>query len=175
MEQIRLMSKFGLAVMIAITAISVAVATHAYNIQTADAQARLPNNSVSSQTIVNGQVQTVDLANNAVTTAKIADGAITSEKLAEGVGGGDIELSIQRVTDEIQIPPNTESAVSVDCPTGTILTGGGFDHFGAQSNIQVTQSIPVDENTWQVFGVNKSTTGAFFLGAYALCVGPTIP
>ena len=164
MQQIKLMSKFGLA-LIAVTAISVVMATHAYYIQAADAQAKLPNNSVRSETIVNGQVQTADLAN----------GAVTSEKLADGAGGGDIELSIQTVTDEIQIPPNTESAVSVDCPSGTILTGGGFDHFGAQSNIQVTQSIPVDENTWQVFGVNKSTASAFFLGAYALCIDPTIP
>lgn len=55
MKQIKLISKLGLTV-IAITAIAVAVAIQAYNIQAADAQAKLPNNSVTSQTIVNGQV-----------------------------------------------------------------------------------------------------------------------
>jgi hypothetical protein len=54
------------------------MATHAYYIQAADAQAKLPNNSVRSETIVNGQVKTADLAN----------GAVTSEKLADGAGGG---------------------------------------------------------------------------------------
>jgi hypothetical protein len=41
------MSKFGLA-LIAVTALSVAVATQAYNIQAADAQAKIPNNTVRS-------------------------------------------------------------------------------------------------------------------------------
>lgn len=48
------MSKFGLA-LIAITAISVAVVTQAYHLQAADAQPRLPNNSVRSENIVDGQ------------------------------------------------------------------------------------------------------------------------
>lgn len=61
MQQIKLISKLGLA-LIAITAISVAVAIQAsYYIQTADAQARLPNNSVTSQTIVDGEVKSADI------------------------------------------------------------------------------------------------------------------
>jgi hypothetical protein len=175
MQQIKLMSKLGLT-LVAITALSVAIATQAYNIQAADAQAKLPNNSVRSETIVDGQVKTADLANNAVTTGKIADGTIQEDDIADDVipdGGGAIQLSVQIVTESIQIAPNTESGIAVDCPSGTILTGGGFSHFGAGSQLHIIQSIPVDENTWQVFGENQNTAATFSLGAYALCIDPT--
>jgi hypothetical protein len=81
MKQIKLISKLGLA-LIAITAISVAMMTTqaSYNMQTADAQ-RLPNNSVRSETIVNGQVTTDDLATGAVTSAKIADGEVEAQDI----------------------------------------------------------------------------------------------
>jgi hypothetical protein len=81
MQQIKLMSKLGLA-LIAITAISVSVATQAYYIQAADAQPKLPNNSVTSQTIVDGEVKTADLANDAVTSAKIKNGEVKAEDIA---------------------------------------------------------------------------------------------
>jgi hypothetical protein len=84
-------TKLGLS-LIAIAAISVAMATQAYYIQAADAQAKLPNNSVSSETIVNGQVKTDDLATDAVTSGKIKNGEVKTDDLAtDAVTSGKIK------------------------------------------------------------------------------------
>jgi hypothetical protein len=169
------MSKFGFA-LIAIAVISVAVAIQAYNIQAADAQAKLPNNSVTTQTIVNGQVQTDDLANGAVTTAKIADGTIQEQDIADGVipdGGGAIQLNVHRVESEEFHVPSGFNSWEVDCPSGEIVTGGGHE----SAVIHVLSSFPLDENTWRVdaspnFGDPNVVA---ILKVFALCVDPTIP
>jgi len=86
LRQLKIMSNVGLTMaLVSMLMISViAVVSYNSNIQTAYAQARLPNNSVRSATIVDGEVQTADLATGAVTTAKIADDAVTSEKIENG-------------------------------------------------------------------------------------------
>lgn len=43
----------------------------------------MPNNSVTSSTIVDGEVKTPDLANGAVTNPKIQDGHVSTDKLAD--------------------------------------------------------------------------------------------
>jgi hypothetical protein len=48
------------------------------------AASHLKKNSVTSQTIKNGQVKPADLADGAVTNPKLADGAVTNPKLADG-------------------------------------------------------------------------------------------
>src|SRR5918999_280380 len=86
MHKIKLMSKRALA-LIAIAVISLAVTVQAssyYLIQAADAQQRLQNNSVRSETIVDGQVKTQDLADDAVTSPKIRNGEVTSADIADG-------------------------------------------------------------------------------------------
>jgi hypothetical protein len=103
MHKIKLMSKRGLA-LIAITTISVAVAVQAssyYQIQAADAQQRLQNNSVRSETIVDGQVKTQDLADDAVTSPKIRNGEVKSDDIEDG------------------------TVTSTDMAPGTIPSGGG--------------------------------------------------
>jgi hypothetical protein len=82
MQQIKLISTLGLT-LIAITAISAAVAMQAYYyyIQAADAQPppeapTLPSDIVTSENIIDGQVQTQDLADNSVTTTKIRNGGV---------------------------------------------------------------------------------------------------
>lgn len=97
MQQIKLISKLGLAV-IAITALSLAVAVYAFSyyyfIQTADAQAQLlPDDSVASESIIDGEVKTQDLANDNVTTAKIKNGDVKTEDLASGA----IKLEVRRI------------------------------------------------------------------------------
>lgn len=132
------MSKLGLA-LIAITAVSVvamvaiqASSSFSYFIQTADAQARLPNNSVRSENIVdgqvrsadigNGEVKTDDLANSAVTTDKIADGAVTSDKLASDIQG----IETHFVRDSIILEIGEQRGFTINCPSGEQVTGGGY-------------------------------------------------
>ena len=175
MKRIELTSKFVLTALIA-TVVFSAITVPAAVAQSSSSPP-IRDNSVTSAKIKDGEVKTADIANDAVTSPKIKNGEVKAEDIADGVipPSGDVELSVQIVSDSIQIPPNTLTGFSVDCPSGTILTGGGFSHSGAGTNIQIVESAPVDENTWQVFGANKNTASAFFLGAFALCTDLSQP
>ncbi len=170
------MSRPGLAVIV-ITAISVAVAVQAFspsysNIQSADAQPRLPNNSVRSETIVDGQVQTQDLADDAVTTEKIRDGEVKVDDLdpSIGVGGGAIELDIVRRSNLITIPSGEARGAAVTCQTGEIATGGGF-LTPFSHDVKVTQSAPHEPSAghgWSAAGRNDGSSESR-LTVYVLC------
>lgn len=150
------MSKLGL-VLIVITAISVAAAIQAsyhYFIQAADAQPRLPNNSVRSESIVDGEVNTQDLADDAVTSEKISDGEVTSADIADG--------SIQIHTDyrlkDFIVPAGQFEITAVSCQEGERYTGGGFNLLWPEleirrSNPGVTDS-PTDPGSW-IIGVRN--------------------
>jgi hypothetical protein len=170
LKQTKLMSKFGLA-LIAVTALSVAVATQAYNIQAADAQAKIPNNSVRSETIVDGQVKTADLANDAVTSLKIADGTIQEEDIEDGViseaGVGTLQKT-QRVEGSITLGPGELGTVTVSCESGEIATGGGFSK-GEGVNILNNYNAGPGEN-WQVVGRNTNTDGRQGFLAFVECL-----
>ncbi len=150
MQKVEFTSKFLLAV-IAVTAISVGIGVQAYNIQAADAQAKLPNNSVRSETIVNGQVKKED----------IADGVIQS---------GGTELNIHRVAGvAVTIPAGEGGFINVQCPDGEFLTGGGYD---APDNYVITRNFPTGITNWLVVAHNPAG-GAFSMNAFALCLDPT--
>lgn len=135
---------------IAVTAIAVAVAIQAYNIQAADAQAKLPNNSVTSQTIVNGQVQTQDLASGA------------------------IQLNIHEVRGELlTLDPGVHSTAQVECPDGEIVTGGGYLAV-YPIHVTVTAQSPNGDNGWIVSGTNDASTDRN-MQAIVYCLDPTIP
>jgi hypothetical protein len=154
MQQIKLMSKLGLAV-IAITAISVAMGVQAYYIQAADAQVRLPNNSVRTETIVNGQVQTDDLAN----------GAVTSDKLASGAVG----LTTTFRTGQENVPAGVNSVINANCNDGEVVTGGGYS-FGSvfDRDVEIFLSAP-EGNSWRVFADNHHASESALVTAYAVC------
>ena len=177
MQQIKLMSKLGLG-LIAIAAISAAVAVQAYYIQAADAQARLPNNSVRTENIVDGEVRTGDLADNAVTkpkmadnsvgsaeiengaitTAKILDRQVTSDKLASGAVGMELR---ERIGDSVSLEPGTANFAIVDCEAGEIAISGGFR---AGSDIRIIGSEANGDNndSWSVHGYNDGDSTASF-------------
>ena len=177
MQQIKLMSKLGL-VLIAIAAISAAVAVQAYYIQAADAQARLPNNSVRTENIVDGEVRTGDLADNAVTkpkmadnsvgsaeiengaitTAKILDRQVTSDKLASGAVGMELR---ERIGDSVSLEPGTSHFAIVDCEAGEIAIAGGYR---AGSDIRIIGSEANGDNndSWSVQGYNDGDGTASF-------------
>jgi hypothetical protein len=161
MQQIKLMSKLGLA-LIAITAISVAVAIQAYNIQAADAQAKLPNNSVRTETIVNGQVQTQDIGDGTIQEQDIADGVIPD-------GGGALP-NVHTVTKVDSSDPGEELFVFIACPTGEKAIGGGF---GIGPSLTILQSHPDQAGTSWVISVFNPSTESATVFAYAVCIGPS--
>jgi hypothetical protein len=181
MKQIELTSKLVLAI-IALTSVSaILVPTYAAP-------------SIRSADIVNGEVRTEDLANGAVTNAKIANGAVTTTKISDtnGVQSGDIvdgtiqeqdiadgvipsggQLEVHRVHgDAITLGPNEASTARVDCPSGEILTGGGFN--GGYFNTHVINSSPLDADTWIVVVYNEGPADAQ-MDAVALCIDPGEP
>jgi hypothetical protein len=126
--------------------------------------AKIATDAVTSSKIAAGQVANSDLASSAVTTGKIADGTITSADI------GNVISIVQG--DPIALGPEGFTATgSATCPTGKILTGGGFFATGvAAGNARVTSNHPADANTWTVSGFNAGTNEDVRLHPYALCI-----
>lgn len=143
MQQIKLRSKFGLA-LIAVIAISVAVATQAssYYIQAADAQAKLPNNSVRSETIVDGQVKAQD----------IAAGVIPD-------GGGAVELVVVERTVQGSIPANEFEATTVSCNSDETVVGGGFAKVSSLTDVFNSNK---EGNGWEAGAFNSESFTQIF-------------
>jgi hypothetical protein len=93
-----------------------------------------------------------------------------------GSGGSDTD-SINIVTSSATIPtaPWVFHA-TVHCPSGQILTGGGYfgsdptNPSGDPSNIMITKNAPAGPSEWDVNG--KNLGGPFTLTDYAMCLTP---
>jgi hypothetical protein len=114
---------------------------------------------VQSVDIVNGQVGSVDIGTGQVASVDIQDNTITSADL------GNVITRVQG--SGININPSETEFAFVDCPSGQLVTGGGFTT--SNVNLRVTTSHPHDANTWVAEGVNQGTSEATLVG-YALCV-----
>jgi hypothetical protein len=128
------------------------------------ANSDIANDAVGSAKIAAGQVANSDIASSAVTTGKISDGTITSADIGNVISivqGDPIALGTEGFT----------TTGSATCPTGKILTGGGFFATGvAAGNARVTSNHPADANTWTVSGFNAGTNDDVRLHPYALCI-----
>ena len=171
MKQIELTSKLVvalIAIVVVFSAMTVPVAAQT----TSSPPVRA--NSVTSGSIKDGEVKTADLADGAVTSAKIADGTIQEEDIADGVipDGGGIQLNVHVVSDTFPIQRGLVDGVEVDCPSGEILTGGGYN---AQIlGVEILTNAPKDADTWSV--IATSTLDAVItVSAYALCIDPSLP
>lgn len=88
----------------------------------------------------------------------------------QGPAGPTQTLTITQVQNSDTLPPGGLSDVGVVCPTGTLLTGGGFktDELGIP-NVMVIESEPVvSQNEWRVIVANPGTQDVS-LTIYALC------
>ena len=120
---------------------------------------------VYSVDIVNGQVGSADIGTGQVRTGDIGDGQVGSVDIANDA----IKPNIQRITAQETIELNTQETIFVDCPAGTIVTGGGYFTSGA---VQVTENFPLEDlNTWRVGGQNNGNVDVH-LTAYVVCIGP---
>jgi len=59
-------------------------------------------------------------------------------------------ISVQQISAQISIPPNSTESKTITCPTGSIVVSGGFSH---QFDIQVWQSKK-DGNGWSITATN---------------------
>jgi hypothetical protein len=155
MKQIELTSKFVLAALIATVVFSAMT---------------VPTFAQNAPKIKDGEVKTNDLANDAVTAAKIADGAIQEQDIADGViPSGNNQPTIQIVDTAGQtLFPGEGGEENANCPSGTVVTGGGFI---ADGSVKVILNIPEDADTWRVAAFNAETNEfAGILRAWALCM-----
>lgn len=91
------------------------------------------------------------------------------------------QLTVQDVVNKIDIGGEVFVASAADCPTGTILTGGGYfeksssttDFKIVEDKPGVTPGLSRDINQWQVSGYSPSKTPepkGTSLEIYAVCV-----
>jgi len=90
------------------------------------------------------------------------------------------QLTVQDVINKIDIGGEVFVASAADCPTGTILTGGGyFEKSSSTTDFKIVEDKPGltpgsrDVNQWQVSGYSPSKTPepkGTYLEIYAVCV-----
>jgi len=90
------------------------------------------------------------------------------------------QLTVQDVVNKIDIGGEVFVASAADCPTGTILTGGGyFEKSSSTTDFKIVEDKPGvtpgsrDVNQWQVSGYSPSKTPepkGTSLEIYAVCV-----
>jgi hypothetical protein len=181
MQQIKLISKLGLAV-IAITALSVAVAVHAfhyyyYSTQSTDAQAQVspvvpnvPDNSVFTQSIVDGQVLEQDLGNQSVTALKVMDGELTAQDFRRGAITPNTHVVTGRPFEQT---PYVGTVIWAVCPPGEIAVGGGYALGGEFLQAKPIFNIPWSQDAWAVQIFNDGSLGKnFTITPYAQCMVP---
>jgi hypothetical protein len=149
----------------------------------------VPRNSVGTAQLKNNAVSTAKLRNQAVTGAKIRSNTITSSDVRNGsliradFAPGELEgapgepgqpgiSGLQRVVGTTAMSSVNSKSVTVSCPSGKRVVGGGARAAGSGSNrISVVESYPdANESKWNVRATEVvATTATWELEAYALC------
>ena len=94
----------------------------------------LANDSVAGWNIVPNAVGTDEIASDAVTSSQIADDSVTSSQIADGsVTGADI--SYTRAQSSTEINGDDYKNISVECPDGKVVSGGGFQMNGTTEDM----------------------------------------
>jgi hypothetical protein len=121
-------------------------------------------------------VTTGEIADNTILSVDIGNGQVRTEDIGAGqVRAGDIandaiQPNIQIIKGSIvPLLPNGSNTATVDCPAGTLVTGGGY--YTDINNVVVWRDYPVDVDTWSVVVYNPNSAD-YPLTPYALCMGP---
>jgi hypothetical protein len=137
----------------------------------------IADDAVTSAKIGDDQVTTFDISDSlGVISADIGDGRVFSIDIGDGqvsnrdIANDAIQPNVQRVEGTITpIAAGSTKSITLDCPAGRILSGGGF---AVVVGVQVLASSPLDGDTWEVVARNQNPVNTGFR-AYALCIGPS--
>jgi len=147
----------------------------------------VPRNSVGTVNLKSGAVTTAKLRTGAVTTAKLRANAVTSSKvrdgtllladfrpgqLENGVPGAPGISGLQRVDAVSGSSSAGSKTVSVNCPSGKRVVGGGARVTGSGANrVSITENFPDSDGVkWNARAAEVVGTSATWeLQAYALC------
>ena len=167
------------ALVIACLALAVALGGTSYA-----AALALPKNSVGPAQLKSSAVTTKKLAPNAVTSAKVLNGSLVKAdfragSLPAGPTGpagpagpaGPSGLSgLERVDATSPANSVTTRAMTVPCPTGKRLLGGGVRLNPVLPQLAVQQSFPDDDNTYRASVREVTATASnWSLTVYAVC------
>jgi hypothetical protein len=72
----------------------------------------------------------------------------------------------EQIYKQVSVPASSQAGVTADCPSGTVVTAGGFATSG--SNMFV-KTMSMNGNNWQVYGVNLIASSQL-LNSYAICL-----
>lgn len=137
---------------------------------------------VTGHQIKDGSLTSVDLrTNRGVSGADVRDGTLSASKLSSlpqgpagvtgptgpnGVDGLD-NFSYQ-ISDPVTVPNSNDAPITVACPAGTTVVGGGASSVGV---IRMEESRPLaDGSGWNVVVYNETGAAADVFG-WAVCVG----
>lgn len=150
----------------------------------------LPANSVGVTQLRTGAVTNAKIRNQAVTNAKIRRNTITSSRILNGTllradfkpgqlpdeGGGTPGppgvSGLQRVDGVTDSSSSGSKAVSVNCPSGKRVIGGGARVTGSGANrVSITENFPDSDGSKWNARANEvvGTSATWALQAYALC------
>ena len=122
----------------------------AFGAQAAHAQRYM----VTGADIVDDSVTAADLGNASVGTAEVAYGSLTDNDLGpNSVGASELKLNVKRVHDVVLA--NGPTTVSVACPSGyTVLGGGGFINphlsYNEDKFALIASQPTYESNGWEV-------------------------
>lgn len=145
---------------------------------------QVPKNSVGTAQLKSSAVTTKKLASSAVTTAKVLNGSLVAADFKSGslpagptgpVGpagpaGAPGVSGMERV--EATSPSNSTSTrtMTVACPTGKRLLGGGVRLNPLLSQLAVQQSFPDNDNIYRASVRETTATGAnWSITVFAVC------
>ncbi len=138
-------------------------------------EGKLKNGAVTESKIFNSAVTNSKIGPNAVATGKIQDGAITSPKLATSL----LAQLVKNVSYVVKLSEtNTTSpkSVTVDCPAGKQVTGGGAKIIlGTAKEAAITESVPFlsadsKRTGWTAAAAKpEADLGTFAVEAFAIC------
>lgn len=109
----------------------------------------------------NGNLRVVERASD----CRNNEGFTSWDRSGGGLGSG--QLQTQVIQKRFTIPDNGSLLAQVDCPTGQIVTGGGYTA-GILINQNVTGSFPFGNSGWAVDVVQARPDATF--DVYAVCL-----
>jgi hypothetical protein len=137
------------------------------------------NNSLTGTDIAQKSIARADVAVNAIGTSEIQNGSILGVDLFDETVGARQLKHVTYPTMSVTVPGNTPQdgnyttrSVSVDCPTGTQLLGGGAGWPGSvlsDQELVIVESQPDRGNGWVGQGGNDTGSDETF-EVYAICL-----
>jgi hypothetical protein len=133
-------------------------------------------NKVGSPEIANDSVGTTEIADRSVTNSDLGTDSVSIQELAAGsVGSSELAGAIAVVSQGVAVPAGQTKSVTVTCPNGGQVLGGGFEWASGGSNgasiISSNATFNGDATTtWEVQGRVDSGGTANTLHAEALCL-----